>query len=166
MILAHQPSGSEIWIMLQTIVAGVENLTGRFGVQTLVNAKSRLQLQVCPVVQRIAEAVRHRSRPRLELLPVTRLAASDETLGDAVGAHSTPFVMIAAEPQFCDAAEMMVVSHLSRIQMAVIVDDGLWCRMPVIEFLRRGGLQEEILVHKRFHSSRFLAFYGTKIVKS
>jgi hypothetical protein len=61
--------------------------------------------------------------------------------------------MVAAQPQFGDGAELMVLGNLLRHEVAVIVDDGQRLGVLVIEVLRRGGVQQEIGSKKFFHIS-------------
>ena len=75
----------------------------------------------------------------------------ETTLVNAVGAHGTPFVVVAFEPYLSEIVELMVVGHVCRNQMAMIVDDGLAHGIVVVEASCRFSLEEEIVVDEVAH---------------
>ena len=131
-------------------VALLEDLAGRGGRQELVDAEDALQLQMRPVVERVAHRVGHGLRPLLEGLPRAARAARDVFLRYAVAAHRAPFIVVARvavhQPELGDIAELDVFGNLLRGEMAVVVDDGHLLRMVVVEALRRGGGEHEVVV--------------------
>ena len=118
--------------------------TRRLLVEQIVDAEVTLQLQVCPVIQRIAQAARHGRRPGEELL-IGRRVAGAEALGHAVGAHGAPLVVIALEPDLEEVVEAPVAGHVGRRQVAVVVENRLPRRMLVIEPARRGAVEQEVV---------------------
>ncbi len=82
-------------------------------VQQFINAEVALKLQVSPVIEGIAQRVRHRGRPGLELLK-GRGHAGAKALGCAVGAHRPPFVMVALQPDLKQVLELPVLSKVPR----------------------------------------------------
>ena len=132
-------------------VAVVEDLARGLGPQQLAGqAERKAELEVRPVVERIAQRVRDRLGPGLELLPVGRLAG-DRPLGDAVGAHRPPLVVVAVEPDLRHRPEPVIVGHLLRRQVAVVVEDRLLGGDPVIEVDRGRRVEQEVFVEERFH---------------
>ena len=136
-------------------VAFVEDLARSGGAEQFLDAERRLQFEVGPVIERIPHSVRNSLCPFLEFLPVGGVLARAVFLVDAVGPHRAPFVMVAAEPDFGDGTELVVIGHHLRNQVAVIVDDGHLGCMLVKQFLRGFGLQQEIFRHKIFHGIFF-----------
>ena len=135
---------------MELFVAEVPDLLGRIAVQDAVIAEVALQLQMAPVIERVADGQLQRFRPLLELFAVGR-AARDVIFIHAVGAHLAPFVMVAAQPDLRDVVEFAVFADLLRIDVAVIVEDRHVLGEVVEQMLRGVGRQQEILVHKRFH---------------
>ena len=97
----------------EELVAVVADPPRGVRLEQLRDAERTLQLQVRPVVERVAQRVRHRLRPRLELLPVRRVAGA-EPLRHAVGAHRPPLVVIAVQPDLGDRGEAVVLGDLGR----------------------------------------------------
>ena len=132
-------------------VAVVEDLARRLGPQQLAGeAERKSELEVRPVVEGIAQRVRNRLGPGLELLPVGRLAG-DRPLGDAVGAHRPPLVVVTVEPDLRQRPEPVIVGHLLRREMTVVVEDRLSGGDAVIELGRDRRVEQEVLVQERFH---------------
>lgn len=111
------------------------------------------QLQMAPMVHGVSDSTRQSLGKFLEFLPVRRVARNVLFL-HAVGAHHTPFVMVAAQPHLGDVLKPAVLEDLPRADVAVIVDDGHIRRIFMIELLRRGSGKQKILVHKGFHWDR------------
>ena len=93
-IVLHQATSRELWL-LQLLVTLIENLTGSLGAQEFLNTESSLQLQVCPVIQRIAKSIGNGLCPLLKLLPVRGILTCAVLLIDTIGTHGTPLVVIA-----------------------------------------------------------------------
>ena len=70
MIVAHESTGRESGIILQTVVASIINFASSLRVQQLVDAKGRLQFQMSPMIEGVAKCVGNCRGPRLELLPI------------------------------------------------------------------------------------------------
>lgn len=149
-VAAHEAAGRHGRVGGQARVALVENLAGRLGVERTVDAEGRAQLHVRPVVQRVAEGVRHGLGPLLKLLPVGSVAG-DIALVHAVGAFGTPLVVVACQPQLRNGTERPVLGYEARVEVAVIVDDGLRSGILAVERLRGGAAEQKILVKKLFH---------------
>jgi len=115
--------------------------------QLVLDVEGVLQLQMCPVIERIAEAVWDGLRPFLELFVVTRLAG-DVFLGDAVGPHRAPFVVVAGQPGLCQVVEAGVGGDFLGGQVTVIIVDRHLRRVLVVESPCRFGLQQEIFAQK------------------
>jgi hypothetical protein len=59
--------------------------------------------------------------------------------------------VVASQPQFGDAAELVVVGHHFGYEVAMIIDDGHFSRMIVEKVLCGFSLQQEVVVHEFFH---------------
>ena len=59
--------------------------------------------------------------------------------------------MVALKPYAAQVFKYVVVGHILRIEVAMIVDNRLWCRIFMIETLSRGGLQQEVFIVKLLH---------------
>src|SRR5690606_37356340 len=66
-----------------------------------------------------------------------------------VRAHRTPLVVVPAQPQLRQIAELVVLGDLRGGEVAVIVEDGLVLRHLVIEFACDLGLEQEVVVDER-----------------
>lgn len=109
-IVFHQTTGGELRL-LQFLVTLIENLTSGLRREQFLDAEGSLQLQMCPVIQRVAECIRHRLSPFLEFLPVAGVLTGAIFLINTIGTHGTPFVVVATQPKLCDALEAVIVSH-------------------------------------------------------
>ena len=131
-------------------IALLEDLAGRRRAQELVDAEHAAQLQVRPVVQRVPHRVRNGLSPLLEGLPGGVLAAGKIVLGNAVRTHRAPLVMVAVvtvhQPELGDVAELDVLGDLLRHEVAVVVDDGHFRRVLVVELAGGLRLEHEVVV--------------------
>ena len=92
------------------------------GIEGLFNAEEHPQPHVAPVIERVAGSGGKHLGKLIELF-FPACAAGHVIFVYAIGAHETPFVVVAAQPDFTDIVEGFVfVDHL-RGEMAVIVDD-------------------------------------------
>ena len=99
MITAHHTT-SRVFRLSQLLITLVINLTGSLRAQDLIDTERCLQLQVCPVIQRITESIRNGFSPLFKFFPVGSILTCAETFVYTIGTHSTPFVMVAAQPDF------------------------------------------------------------------
>ena len=151
MVAAHQAAGG-VFGLAQLLVALVIDFAGGLRIEYLGDAEGGLQLQVGPVVQGVAHGIGNRFGPLLELLPVGGVLARAVAFVHAVGAHGAPLVVVAAQPDFGQRAELVVVGHHLGDEVAVVVDNRHLGRMFVVELLRSFGLQQEVFIHKVFHN--------------
>ena len=115
--------------------------------EQFVNVKHSLQLKVSPVVKRIAHSIRHGFRPLAEFLPGT-LVSGDIFFRNTVSAHSAPFVMVSAQPEFSNVTELVVLCNHLRNEMAVVVDDGHSFGCLVVKLAGCLPGQHKIFVYK------------------
>jgi hypothetical protein len=118
---------------------GVRALPDRergFPIQQLGNAKVALQFEVRPVIERIAQGVRNGSRPGQKFF-VGRGIACDVFLGNAVGPHGPPFIVVAFQPDFVEIREAAILGNVAGRKMTVVVEDGLRRGELMIETPRR-----------------------------
>ena len=147
--LPHDAAARELRAVPASRCTASPDALGRLGTeQPVADAERALQFQVRPVVERIAERLRHGLGPFLELLPVRGVAGA-EAFGHAGRAHRPPFVVIAVEPDLREVVEPVILGHLPRRQMAVVVDDRQIAGVAVIQFDGRIVLQQEILGDER-----------------
>ena len=151
MVAAHKSTCCILWL-LQLLVTLVVDFACCLRAQLLVDTESCLELKVCPVVQRITECIRYCLCPLLKLLPVACISTCAETLIYTIGTHSTPLVVVTAQPKLCDALELMIIGNHLRDEVTVIVDDRHFRRMIVIQILRSFGVEQEVFIHKMFHN--------------
>ena len=101
-VVLHQSLRAELRVIRYEVVALVVDGACSLRIQTLLDTESGLELQMCPVVQRVAESIRHGLSPFLELLPVRRILTGAVALVYTVAAHSAPLVVVTHEPDLCD----------------------------------------------------------------
>src|ERR1051326_317585 len=106
-------------------------------VEEIVDLEISLQLEMGPMVKRVAERVRYRPSPGEKLLARRRIARAEAFL-DAVGSHGAPFIMIAFKPDLEQIREPAVLRDVARREMAVIIEDRFGGRVVVIQ--TAGGL--------------------------
>ena len=94
-------------------------------IEQFIHPESPFEFQVCPVIKRVAHGVRHCFDPFFVLFPVRSIFSRAVFLVNSVGAHRTPFVVVALEPDLPQVVELMVIRNVFRIQMAVVIDNRL-----------------------------------------
>ena len=135
--LPHDAAGGELGLG-ELGVALAPNALGRVGAQQPVaDAQRPLQFQVRPVVQRVAERLRHGLGPLLELLPIRGVAGAI-ALRHAGRPHRPPLVVIAGKPDLRQILEAAVLGHLGGRKMAVVVDDRQIAGIAMIQVPPRG----------------------------
>ena len=92
--LGDQPAHAHARL-LQLFVAQIPDLFGCFSIQSALITEVLFQLQMAPMVHGVSDGTRQSLGKFLEFLPVRRVARNVLFL-HAVGAHHTPFVMVAA----------------------------------------------------------------------
>ena len=110
------------------------------------------------MIERVTHGVRHCFRPLFELLPIGGIGARAIAFVHSVGTHSTPFVVVATEPDFGQRTELIVVSHHLWNEVTMIVDDRHFSRMLVVKALRRFGLEQEVIVKELLHNIVLLVY--------
>ena len=126
-------------------------------VEQLADAEVALELEMGPVIQRVAQRLRHRRRPGAELVQRPRVAGAVAFV-DAVGAHRPPLVMIALEPDLEQVVEPPVLGDVARRQVVVIVENRLLGSVALVKAPRRRGLEKEICAEER-HGFTFLTCF-------
>jgi len=149
--LPEEPPGRVAGFREQ-LVAAVEDAPRAARLEQLRDAERALELHVRPVVERVAERVRHRPGPRLELLPVRSIPGA-EALRDPVGAHRPPLVVIALQPDLGDRREAVILGDLRHREVAVVVDDRQVFRVAVVELRGHLGLEQEVVVDEGPHET-------------
>src|SRR5262249_7366390 len=115
--------------------------------QQLSNVEITFELEMGPMKEWIAQGVRNRLRPSQELFIARRISGA-ELLGDTVGPHRPPFVVITFKPDFKQIAEAPVFGNVGGRKMSVVVEDGLILGPLVVELSRRLSLKQEICVNE------------------
>src|ERR1700690_1301705 len=98
-----------------------------------------------PVIERIAERLRHGGSPGFELLERAGVTRA-KTLGHAVGAQGAPFVMIAFQPDFKKVLEPAVGRDVARRKVAMIIENRLVFGVMMVKLPGRPGAQQKIFV--------------------
>ena len=91
---------------------------------------------MCPVVERIAQAVRNRSGPR-HIFVIRRRIPRDVSFRNPICAHRPPLVVISLEPDLKKICEAPVVGDVLRAEMTVVVEDWLGRGKLMVETPRR-----------------------------
>ena len=147
--------------MLQLVVAQIPDFLCGVAVQDALVAEEVVQLQIGPVVHRVADGHGQSLSELLEALAIG-LVAGDVLFGHAVGAHHAPLVVVAevaavrvaaAQPDLSNVLKAAVLVDLAGRNVAVIVADGHILCIIVIQMLSRSRLEHEFLIHKCFHGS-------------
>ena len=172
--LLDQAADGQFRVVLQLLVAEVPDFLGSLAVQHALIAEVLLQLEVAPGIHRVADGHFQALGKLLEALAVG-LVAGDILLGHAVGTHHAPLVVVtevvvaavgqdlmAAQPDLRNILKTAVLINFLRGNMAVIVDDGQLGRIIMVQVLRGGGLQQKVLIHKRFHVQTLLHYIHYK----
>ncbi len=137
--------------LCQLFDAQIPDPLGGVAVEHALIAEVGAQLQVAPVVHGVADGPGQRLGKLLELLPL-RGVPGDVPLVHPVGAHHPPLVVIPLQPDLVDVLKPAVLKDLPGIHMAVVVDDGHFLCVVVVEPLGGGGGQQKVLIHKRSHA--------------
>ena len=157
--LLDEAADGQLGVVLELVVAQVPDFLSGVAVQHAVVAEEGVQLQIGPVVHRVADGHGQSLSELLETLAVG-LVAGDVLLGHAVGAHHAPLVVVAevaavrvaaAQPDLSDVVEAAVLVDLTGRNVAVIVTDGHILSVSVVQVLCGGRLEHELLIHKCFH---------------
>ena len=147
--------------MLQLVVAQVPDFLSGIAVQHALVAEEHMQLQIGPVVHRVADGHGQSLCKLLEALAV-RLITGDVLFGHTIGTHHAPLIMIAevaavrvaaAQPHLSDVLKAAVLVDLTGRDVAVVVADRHIRSVVVVQMLRSGRLEHEVLIHKCFHGS-------------
>ena len=117
-------------------------------VEQFVDPEVAFEFQMGPLVERIAQGVRHGASPCEELVVVRRVAGA-EALFDAVGPHGAPLVVVALEPDLKQVGKAAVGGNVVGRKMAVVVEDRLSLGVLVEQTLRGFGVQQKIFVDER-----------------
>ncbi len=131
----------------QLLVYLVPNAFGGCLVEQVGDAEIAAQFQVGPVIERVAEGVRHGAGKGEVLVMVARVAGT-VFLGNAVGAHRTPLVMITGQPDLVQVVEGLVGSDLRRRQVGVVIEDRFVAGDVVVQGPRHIVAQQEIFTKK------------------
>ena len=157
--LLDQAADGQLGIVLQLVVAQVPHFLSGVAVQHALVAKEHMQLEVGPVVHRVADGHGQSLCKLLEALAVG-LITGDVLFGHTIGTHHAPLIMIAevaavrvaaAQPHLSDVLEAAVLVDLAGRDVAVIVADGHSSCIVVIQMLCGSRLEHEVLIHKCFH---------------
>ena len=114
-----------------------------------VDAEVTAQLQVRPVVERIADQRGDGAREGEELVVVAGGVAGDEVLRHARGAQGAPLVVVAAEPDLREVGELPVGRDLVGREVAVVIEDRLLRRVLEVETPGPRIGQEEVVGQER-----------------
>ena len=85
-----------------------------------------------PVIQRVAQGIRHCSSPLLKFF-VIGFVASAISFSHPIGAHGPPLVVIAVQPGLAEVVKNFVFGYLLWRQMVVVVDNGHFAGVLMVE---------------------------------
>ena len=119
-----------------------------------MDAEVALQLQVRPLIKRVAQRVGNSSRPGQEFL-VRRGISGDVLLRDAVRPHGAPFVVVTLKPDFEEIRKLAIFSDVAGKKMTVVVEDRLGSGELMIETARHVVREKEIFGEEASHERDF-----------
>ena len=151
-VMLHQATSRELWL-LKFLITLIKNLACCLWRELLRNTKSSLQLQMSPMIKRVTECIRNGLSPLLEFLPIRGILTGAILLVDTIGTHGTPLIVVATQPQLSNTLKLVVFGHHLRNQMTMIVDNGHFSRMIVIQVLCHLGLQNKVLIIELLHKT-------------
>lgn len=125
----------------------------RLSAEHVVAVKDALEHEMDPRVERIARRPCERLREVLEALARRCLAARDEALLDAIGAHEPPRDGIVDE-HLRQIVVDAVLRNVPHGDVRVVVEDRQLLGIFVIQVFRKFRVQEKIFIHKTFHDSQ------------
>ena len=117
-----------------------------------VTVKVTLKLKMAPVIKRIADQLGHNGAVRLELI-IVRTVAGDVLLIYAAGAHCSPLIVVAVQPNLGNVGITLILCDLLGGKVTVIIDNGQLFRIIVEKDLRSLSGKKEIFIHKLLHSA-------------
>ena len=118
--------------------------------EQIVDSEKSLQLQMRPVVDRIADEARHDRCKPVEFLMVVRIAC-DILLRNGVGTHDTPFVVVSCQPRLADVRKPLVLIDLGGIQVTVVIKDRHLLGMLMVQSARRLGGEKKFFIDESLH---------------
>src|SRR5690606_15611755 len=130
--LLHDAAGAEARTGELLLGLLPDALGGAAVEEAVADPEGALELQVGPVVERVAQALGDGLGPGLELLALAGIAGA-EALGHTVAAHGAPLVVVALEPDLGQVGVAAVAGDLGGVQVAVVVDDGQLGGVVVVE---------------------------------
>lgn len=139
----HETAGGKAVCFADGFCAIPDGLGRIAGKQKIVNAEVSRQFEVAPVVHGIAKRMRHGLGEFLEFF-ASRGISGDEFLGNSIGAHDAPLVVVGSQPSVCDISPAPIFCDFRGGKMAMVVDDWKRFRVFVIKNLRRAGGQQKI----------------------
>src|SRR5215471_5182445 len=118
---------------------------GCLEIQDLPDVEITFELEMRPVKEWVAQRKGYCLRPGQKLFIPRRIAGA-ELLGDTVGSHRPPFVVIAFKPDFKQIAEATVLGDVGSRKVSVVVEDGLILSIVVVQASGSLCLQKKISV--------------------
>ncbi len=133
-------------------IALLEDLAGRGRAEQFIYSEHAAEFQMRPVVQRVPHGIGNGFSPFLEGFPGAVFSTGEVLFAYAIGPHRTPFIVVTImpvhQPELGNVAELDVFGNLLRHQVAVIIDDGHFRCMGVIQRVRRITLQHKMIVNE------------------
>ena len=134
----------------ELFICEIPNLLAGLGRKNAFVTEVTLQLQMRPMVERVADERRKRTCERFKLFIIVGISR-DHALGKSAGAHGAPFVVIGTEPDLRDISILFIFGNFFRIYVTMVVNDGHFrCIMMIQDFCSL-RIKQKIFVHKRFH---------------
>src|SRR5215469_10054430 len=134
---------SQAVICGELVLRAPPDARGGLKIQDLLDIEIPFELEMRPVKKWIAQGERYRLRPGQKLFIPRRIAGA-KLLGDAVGSHRPPFVVVAFKPDFKQIAEAPVPGDVGSRKVSVVVEDGLIFSIVVVQASGSRCLQKKI----------------------
>ena len=143
-LLQNIPDGDPI---ADDLAAVVPDLFGVGAGQMAVIMEVAAQLQVAPVIKRVARGPLQSVGPGLELLKGIGVAGH-QTFLRPVGPHQPPFVVVPLQPKLGEIVKDPVLGDLPGTDVTMVIQDGHLLRHCVVQCPGRFGGQQKIFVQK------------------
>ena len=123
---------------------------GRGFIQKIRNAEISLQLEMGPMIERVAQRVGNGSCPSQKFF-IGRSVPGDVVLRDAIGPQGAPFVMVSLQPDFPEIPKPTVSGNVLRRKMTVVVENRLRNGELMIKMARGIVREKKIFGEKASH---------------
>jgi hypothetical protein len=131
------------FIFLKSAVGAIPHACRSVFAEQIIDPEVTQQLEMSPVIERIAKRVWDRARPGKEFFKRSSIAGA-EFLRHTVRSHGPPLVMIAVQANFGQIAETAIFRNLPRGKVAMKIQYWKLPSVLMVEAACRASLQQKI----------------------